>query len=368
MQATVLSGQWLGIRHNVHTLSSPVDDAGEARLRYVSDEIAGIRRFGCGKGFRYAWPDGTPVRDRATLKRIAGLAVPPAYRDVWICPLPDGRIQATGRDARRRKQYRYNERWRVVRDEAKFARLAEFASLLPAVRKVVARDLARSGMPKEKVLAAVVTLLETTLIRIGNDEYARSNDSYGLTTLRNGHVRVDRDRLRFRFKGKSGVPHSVDLHDRRLARIVAQCQDLPGQHLFSFVDSDGNAVPIDSTDVNAYIRSVANADYSAKDFRTWLGTVSCAQWLALNPAGTDTERRHNVVEACKIVAKRLRNTPAICRKSYIHPAILERYLREGRLEPRGRSVVRLRVSEEELLTIRLLRAEMRRRKRTHKPG
>lgn len=316
-------------------------DARDAHLRYVSDDVPGIRRLRFRGGFRYAWPDGTPVRDPATRERIAKLAVPPAYEAVWICPLPNGHIQATGRDARGRKQYRYHARWREARDASKFAHLLEFAAALPAIRESVSKDLARRGMPKEKVLAAVVTLLESTLIRVGNEEYARANDSYGLTTLTNGHVRVRGADLRFQFKGKSGVLHRVDLHDRRIARIVAQCLDLPGQHLFSFVDEEGTVATIDSSDVNDYIRAISNADYSAKDFRTWLATSSCAQWLADNPAETVTERKRTIVEACRFVAKHLRNTPAVCRSSYIHPAVLERYARDGRFDlPRAASRAR----------------------------
>jgi DNA topoisomerase-1 len=305
------------------------EDAKDANLRYVSDEAPGIRRLAKGNAFRYRWPDGKPVRDRATIERIAKLAIPPAYTDVWICTVPNGHVQATGRDARGRKQYRYHKRWRETRDASKFAHLLEFARALPAIRETVARDLSRRGMPKEKVLAAVVTLLEATLIRVGNEEYARANDSYGLTTLTNGHVRVRGAELRFQFKGKSGVLHRVDLQDRRIARIVAQCLDLPGQHLFSYVDESGVVSPIDSADVNDYIRTISNADYSAKDFRTWLATTACAQWLAENPAETATDRKRMLAEACRVVAKLLRNTPAVCRSSYIHPAIFERYISDG---------------------------------------
>ncbi len=307
-------------------------DAREARLRYVSDDGPGIRRVRSRGKFRYVWPDDTPVRDAATRDRIAKLAIPPAYESVWICPQPNGHIQATGRDARGRKQYRYHARWRETRDASKFAHLLDFAAALPAIRDCVAKDLARPGMPKEKVLAAVVTLLETTLIRVGNEEYARANDSYGLTTLTNGHVRVRGADLRFQFKGKSGILHRVDLHDRRIARVVAQCLDLPGQHLFGYVDDQGGVAAIDSAAVNDYIRAISNADYSAKDFRTWLATTTCAQWLAGNPAESPAERKRAVAEACRIVAKRLRNTPTVCRSSYIHPALFERFVRDGRFE------------------------------------
>lgn len=312
--------------------ADPVDEAKDAGLRYVTDQIPGIRRLARRGGFRYVSPAGTPVRDTPTLQRIAKLVIPPAYDDVWICPHPDGHLQATGRDARGRKQYRYHERWRKVRDSTKYERLAAFALVLPKLRRTVDRDLTRPGMPKEKVLAAVVTLLETTLVRIGNEEYARDNGSFGLTTLRNRHARVRGAEMRFEFDGKSGVRHRVHLHDRRLARVVARCQDLPGQRLFSFVDDQGNSVPIDSADVNEYIRVVSGEEFSAKDFRTWLATVYCAQWLQQRPEHSVTERERQVVAAVKAVAGRLRNTPAVCRKCYIHPAILEQYLAKGRLD------------------------------------
>jgi len=336
-----------------------VADARTANLRYVSDELPGIQRVNGKNGFRYRWPDGKAVRDRSTVERIKRLAIPPAYTGVWICPFPNGHIQATGRDARGRKQYRYHQRWREVRDASKFERLLDFATALPRIRATVASDLHRHGMPKEKILAAVVTLLETTLIRVGNDEYVRANDSYGLTTLRNAHVRVRGSHLRFRFRGKSGIPHQVDLHDRRLARIVERCQDLPGQQLFGYVDENGDAVAIDSADVNEYIRAVSSDDYSAKDFRTWLATVSCFQWLAANPAESLSDRRHAVVEACRAVAKRLRNTPAICRTCYIHPSVVERYLETGSLASDPSDDLE-ELSAAERLTLKLLRSSLRR--------
>jgi DNA topoisomerase-1 len=332
----------------------PVGEAKSAGLHYVSDARPGIRRERFRGKFRYVKPDGSTIRDESERNRIGHLAIPPAYEDVWISPDPLGHIQATGRDARGRKQYRYHERWRVVRDAAKYDRLLDFAEVLPAVRKALEHDLARTGMPKEKVLAGVVTLLETTLIRVGNEEYARSNQSFGLTTLRNRHARVRGANLRFEFKGKSGLQHRVDLHDRRLSRLVARCQELPGQHLFSFLDDDGTAVPIDSADVNAYIREIAGADFTAKDFRTWLGTVYCAHWLLEHPAQTEAERSKNAVEAVKSTALQLRNTPAVCRKCYIHPAVLERYLESGRLAPhKGRRASQLR--PEERFAVDLLR-------------
>jgi DNA topoisomerase-1 len=315
----------------VTAIEQAVEHAGNAGLRYVTDRAPGIRRVAENGGFAYLRPDGKPVRDEATLARIKSLAIPPAYADVWICPHPDGHLQATGRDARGRKQYRYHARWREERDSNKYERLSAFAKTLPALRRAVDRDLAKPGMPREKVLAAVVALLETTLIRIGNEEYARANGSYGLTTLRNRHARVRGATLRFEFAGKSGVRHRVDLHDRRIARVVARCRDLPGQQLFTYLDDEGNAVPIDSSDVNEYIRSICGEDFSAKDFRTWLATVHCAGWLRANPGDTRAERERRVVEAIKFVAQRLRNTPAVCRKCYVHPAIIERYLELGKL-------------------------------------
>jgi DNA topoisomerase-1 len=314
--------------------ADPIVEAKSAGLHYITDAKPGIRRERYRGKFRYVKPDGTIVRDDDEQRRIAHLAIPPAYEDVWISPDPRGHIQATGRDARGRKQYRYHERWREVRDAAKYDRMMEFAAALPALRETLAQDLAKRGMPKEKVLAGVVTLLESTLIRVGNEEYARDNQSFGLTTLRNRHARVKGANLRFEFKGKSGLQHRVDLHDRKLARLVAQCQELPGQHLFSYLDDDGNAVPVDSSDVNAYIREISNAEFTAKDFRTWLGTVRCAQWLLEHPAEAQGERTKNAVEAVKFTALHLRNTPAVCRKCYIHPAVLEQYLESGRLKAR----------------------------------
>lgn len=332
------------------------DEAHAAGLRYVADELPGIRRSRYRRRFRYVWPNGSPVSDAVTLERISKLAVPPAYTDVWICPFPNGHLQATGRDARNRKQYRYHQRWHAVRDETKYERLIAFASALPRIRRAVSRDLARPGMPKGKILAAVVSLLETTLIRVGNEEYARANDSFGLTTFRNRHVRVRGARLRFEFKGKSGLMHRVDLHDRRLARIVARCQDLPGQHLFTFLDDGGEAVSIDSADVNEYIRAIAGAEFSAKDFRTWLATVCCAQWLTENPTTRIRDRNDVVVQATKAVAKRLRNTPAICRKCYIHPALFERFLATGNLAIESYPKRRPGLRAEECAALAVLRA------------
>jgi DNA topoisomerase-1 len=271
--------------------------------------------------------DGTRVRHAATLARIRALAIPPAWTEVWICRSPHGHVQAVGRDARGRKQYRYHPRWRAVRDETKYARMLAFARALPAIRAAVARDLERPGLPRRKVLAAVVRLLETTLIRVGNEEYARQNGSFGLTTMRDGHVAVSGAALRFHFNGKSGRAHVVDVRDPRLARIVRRCQDLPGQTLFQYVDDDGARQTIDSADVNAYLREIAGEEFTAKDFRTWAGTVLAALALAEVQAFTSQRQaRRNIVRAVESVARRLGNTAAICRKGYVHPAVIEAYL------------------------------------------
>lgn len=311
-----------------------VESAKAAGLRYVTDEIPGIRRIARGKHFSYIAPDGTEIRDKAELARIKSLAVPPAYTDVWICPRADGHIQATGRDARGRKQYRYHARWREVRDENKYGRMIAFAENLPKIRKRIEADLALPGLPREKVLATVVELLQSTAIRIGNDEYAKENNSYGLTTLQNRHAKVQGSTVRFSFRGKSGIRHAIDLQDKRLAKVIRQCQDLPGQQLFEYVDDDGTTTrAIDSSDVNEYIREISLEEFSAKDFRTWLGTVTCAVLLAREEAAeTATERKQRVVSVIKDVAKRLGNTPSVCRKCYVHPHVLDTYMEAGALD------------------------------------
>jgi DNA topoisomerase-1 len=272
-------------------------------------------------------PDGTRVRDAETLVRIRSLAIPPAWADVWICRAPNGHVQAAGRDARGRKQYRYHARWRATRDETKYARMLAFARVLPTIRARVAGDLARPGLPREKILATVVRLLETTLIRIGNEEYARDNGSFGLTTMRDRHVAVSGALLRFHFRGKSGKEHAVDIRDPRLARIVRRCQELPGQELFQYVAEDGSRQTIDSADVNAYLRTIAGEEFTAKDFRTWAGTVLAAIALAEIAAFTSRRQaRRNILRAVESVARRLGNTPAICRKGYVHPAVIDAYL------------------------------------------
>jgi DNA topoisomerase-1 len=308
-------------------VTDPVEAAQSAGLRYVSDILPGIRRKRSGKGFTYVGPDGKTIRDQKELARIRSLAVPPAYTDVWICPNPNGHIQATGRDARGRKQYRYHPKWREVRDETKFGRMLAFSEALPRIRARVETDLQRPGLPREKVLATVVRLLECTCIRVGNDEYAKANRSYGLTTLRDQHVEISGSNLRFEFRGKSGKTHRVDLNDRRLARIVQRCQALPGEDLFQYVDDDGVRQTIGSGDVNDYIREISEEDFTAKDFRTWAGTLLAVAALSEAEAfTTQRQAKSNVLRAIDRVAEQLNNTRAVCRKYYVHPAVFETYL------------------------------------------
>jgi DNA topoisomerase-1 len=327
-QASVTTGQRKRRPRSAANHSiDPADSAEAAGLRYVSDTAPGITRRRAGDGFRYLGADGKPVRDAATLARIRSLAIPPAYRDVWICPSPRGHIQATGRDARGRKQYRYHPKWRDVRDETKFGRMLAFSDALPAIRQRIERDMARTGLPREKVLATVVRLLESTRIRVGNDEYTRANRSFGLTTLRDQHVEITGSKLRFEFRGKSGKRHTVGLTDRRLARIVRQCQAIPGAELFQYLDDDGQRQTIGSGDVNDYIREITGQDFTAKDFRTWGGTMLAAEALAALDAGeSEKDRKAAIVRAVDQVAGHLNNTRAICRKYYVHPLIFESFL------------------------------------------
>jgi DNA topoisomerase-1 len=340
--------------------TDPLESAQAAGLRYVSDSAPGLRRRRAGTGFSYVGPDGRPVRDKATLARIRSLAIPPAYTDVWICPTANGHIQATGRDARGRKQYRYHPRWREVRDETKFGRMLAFSEALPGLRAKVEQDLARPGLPREKVLATVVRLLECTGIRVGNDEYARNNQSFGLTTLQDRHVEITGSKLRFEFRGKSGKTHRVSLNDRRLARIVARCQAVPGADLFQYLDDEGNRVAIGSGDVNDYLRALTGEDFTAKDFRTWAGTLQAVAALeAVGPAPTEREAKAEILKAIDQVAERLNNTRAVCRKYYVHPAVLETYqagslhgaLQNGGPLPKAAAAL----SEEEQAVVRLLR-------------
>ena len=301
--------------------------AREAGLRYATDTRPGISRRRSGNGFSYRDADGATIRDKPTLARIRALAIPPAWTDVWICPWPNGHVQASGRDARGRKQYRYHADWHHRRGIDKFDRMLAFAEVLPRIRRRCDADLAKRGLSREKVLAAVVRLLELTLIRVGNDEYARLNRSFGLTTLRDRHARIDGTAVRFRFRGKSGQTHEVGLRDRRLAGVVRRCQELPGQELFQFVDDDGQVRDVASDDVNAYIREASGGDFTAKDFRTWAGTVLAYRALrALQPGDGDRGAKRNVVEAIRQTADRLGNTPAVARGSYVHPALLDAYL------------------------------------------
>jgi DNA topoisomerase-1 len=345
-------------------VSDTVESAQAAGLRYVSDIMPGIRRKKAGKGFTYVGTDGKTIRDAKELARIRSLAVPPAYTDVWICPTPNGHIQATGRDARGRKQYRYHPKWREVRDETKFGRMLAFSEVLPRIRRRVEKDLARSALPRQKILATVVRLLECTRIRVGNEEYSRANRSFGLTTLQDRHVEVSGSKLRFEFRGKSGKVHSVSLSDRRLARIVHRCQALPGEDLFQYVDDEGVRQTIGSGDVNDYIREISGEEFTAKDFRTWAGTILAV--AALTEGGAWTSQRQaksNVLRAIDQVAEQLNNTRAICRKYYVHPAVFETYLagtmletlQNGTKEAAKKYAATKDLSPEEVAVVRLLR-------------
>ena len=361
------------INTNSNTTPSPAKSAQVVGLRYVTDERPGFRRERCGRGFRYRSSESRIIRDRHTLKRINSLVIPPAWVDVWICPLDHGHLQATGRDERGRKQHLYHPRWRETRDQTKYDRLIDFARALPGIRRQLRRDLAREGLCREKVLATVVRLLEVSLIRVGNDEYARDNKSYGLTTMKNRHATVRGARIKFQFRGKSGKQHVVEVEDRRIARIVRACQELPGLELFQYVVDDGQNHDVGSGDVNDYLRGISGRDFTAKDFRTWAGTISAANELQqLGPPELEPEARRNVVAAVKATAQILGNTPAVCRKSYIHPAIIEAYL-DGSLIPKldewkGRttsdSSYRLRPKEAVVLLF-LKSAASGRKKRTH---
>jgi DNA topoisomerase-1 len=313
-----------------------------AGLRYTTDAIPGIRRVKRRGGFSFLDRGGKPIADKGEIARIKALAIPPAYTDVWICPHANGHLQATGRDARGRKQYRYHKRWRAVRDENKFDRMIEFAKALPAIRAAVTRDVALPGMPREKVLATIVSLMERTAIRVGNEEYARENDSYGLTTLREDHVDVKGSTVRFHFRGKSGKEHDIEVRDKRIARIVKKSQDLPGQQLFEYVDDDGTVRPVHSDDVNEYLKSVSDGDFTAKDFRTWDATMMCALELAAIKAEehSQTERKRLVTDVIKKVAEHLGNTPAVCKKSYVYPGVIDEFMSSGALALIEKAVAR----------------------------
>jgi len=310
-----------------HLTGSGTQSARSAGLRYVSDRMPGIRRIGTGRTFRYIGPNNRILRDPETLNRIRALAIPPAWTEVWICPFPEGHLQAVGRDARKRKQYRYHARWREVRDTTKFERMIVFGKLLPQIRARIKKDLSLPNLPKEKVLATIVRLLETTLIRVGNDEYARQNQSFGLTTLRNQHVDIAGSEVKFFFQGKSGIKHRISVEDAHLARIVRRLRDLPGYELFQYVDEEGQTRSISSTDVNEYLREITGEDFTAKDFRTWAGTVRAAHALAAAPTfTTGRQAKRNILRAVESVAEQLRNTVAVCRKCYIHPAVIDAYM------------------------------------------
>jgi DNA topoisomerase I len=327
---------------NTMALADPPAAAKAAGLRYVNDNKPGIRRERDGETFRYVDQKGAPVDDEDTLKRIRALAIPPAWTDVWICPQANGHLQATGRDARGRKQYRYHAKWRAVRDEVKYGRMIKFGQALPAIRREVDRALALPGLPREKVLATIVYLLEVTMMRVGNEEYARTNKSFGLTTLRRRHVHIDGSDVEFRFRGKSGVYHKVKVHDKRLARIIQRTRDLPGQDLFEYIDEQGETRTVDSSDVNDYLRSIAGEEYTAKDFRTWSGTVLAAMALQeFEKFDSETQAKKNIVRAIEHVAEKLGNTPSVCRKCYVHPAVLDAYLEGAALQ-----VLRARAEEE----------------------
>ena len=350
-------------------INDPEVSAEEAGLVYVTDGGPGIRRRRAGKGWTYIGPDGRRIGDEGRIAWINRLAIPPAWTDVWICPIKRGHLQATGRDSRGRKVYRYHPRWRQVRDEAKYGRLVEFARALPRIRRRTQRDLRRRGQPREKVLALVVRLLEETLIRVGNEEYARDNRSYGLSTLRDRHVDVRGESITFSFRGKSGKEHEIGLRDRRLARLVRQCQEIPGQELFQYYDEDGNRVAVTSGDFNDYLREISGDEFTAKDFRTWAGTVAAAMALQeFLEIDDEAGRKKAVVAAVEEVAEQLGNTPTVCRACYVHPEVIDRYLdgtmvdalsRRARGVGRGAHALRA----EEAAVLGLLQARLARERR-----
>ncbi|MGI8603499.1 MAG: DNA topoisomerase IB [Verrucomicrobiales bacterium] len=333
--------------------TSSHESAHAGGLRYVTDSTPGIRREKRGEAFIFFDVRGRSLKDRETVARIKALAIPPAWRDVWICPAANGHLLATGRDARGRKQHRYHPKWREIRDETKFNRMLAFARALPAIRRRIARDMRKTALSREKVLATLIRLLESSLIRVGNEEYARANRSFGLTTMLDRHARISGSTVEFQFRGKSGKQHSIGLDDRRLATIVKKCQDLPGQQLFQFVDQDGHVRDVGSSDVNDYLREVTGADFTAKDFRTWAGTVLAV--LALRECekvDSKAKAKKNILRAIEHVAGRLGNTPAICRKSYIHPMVFDAYLDGSMLK-----TTRQRVRRELIDSIRDLTPE-----------
>ena len=326
----------------VHSEPLPalVQEAREAGLRYTSDENAGLSRKRVDDVFVYLDAKGGKIKDEVVLARIKNLVIPPAWTDVWISPLENGHIQATGRDARKRKQYRYHSRWREHRDGTKFEHMLRFARVLPKIRQRVERDLRKAGMPREKILATVVRLLETTVIRVGNDEYARENHSYGLTTMRNRHVQITKGDIKFSFRGKSGKHHDIELHDTRLARIIRQCQEMPGQVLFTYIENE-EAKHVGSHDVNEYLREITGSDFTAKDFRTWIGTVLAGTaFREFQGVTSERQAKKNISMVVESVSKVLGNTPAVCRKCYIHPEVIHSYLEGETIES-----LRQRISE-----------------------
>jgi DNA topoisomerase-1 len=338
-----------------------------ARLRYVTDMTSGIRRVRKGKAFSYTNQRGRVIHDPKVLERIRLLVIPPAWEDVWICPWASGHIQACGVDARGRKQYKYHAAWQQVRDEQKYGKLVLFARALPAIRRRVARDLRRPGLPREKVLAAVVRLLELTRMRVGNEEYARQNDTYGLTTIRNGHAKVRGRVVRFDFQGKHQIQHEIEVGDSELARVVRRCKDLPGEELFEYVDDAGESRDVKAGDVNQYLRQIAGREFSAKDFRTWAGTVAAAYELGRCEACTSQSAAKRVIsQAVASVAERLGNTKAVCRKAYIHPAVIAAFLEEslkGVLHPKRKPANKHRLPAHEAAVLRLLELHQRRQGR-----
>ncbi len=340
---------------------APPEVASGGGLRYVHDGQPGIRRVRRRGAFTYTDADGKTIREPATLARIAALAIPPAWEDVWICPTPSGHLQATGRDARGRKQYRYHPEWRRRRDHSKFSRMLAFGQALPRIRARVASDLRTRSLTRETVLAAVVRLLDESGLRVGNTSYARENGSYGVTTLRNRHVEIETDRVVLTFRGKGGKEHHVSLQDARLARIVRNCRAIPGYELFQYVDEDGQRQQVESHHVNDYLREIAGQDFTAKDFRTWRGTVlALAALREVGPASSDTQAARKVNEAIREVATALGNTLAVCRASYVHPAVIEAY--SGGAIPRLPSAASRWLSREERATLALLRAAERPRR------
>jgi DNA topoisomerase-1 len=347
--------------------ADPVEAAHDAGLIYTSDAEAGLRRVRKGRSFIYRDATGRVVRERATLERIESLAVPPAWKDVWICARPRGHLQATGRDARGRKQSRYHARWRETRDADKYARLLGFARALPRIRARVARDLRLPGLPRQKVIATLVKLLEMTLARVGNEEYARENGSFGLTTLRDRHVKVRGATVRFLFRGKSGREHELGVTDRRVANVIKRCEELPGQMLFQYVDENGKRGLVTSDDVNGYLRETTGEDFTAKDFRTWAGTLLAA--CALRDAArfeSETEAKRNVLAAIDSVARKLGHTRAVCRRAYVHPAVIDTYL-DGSLESAldvEHAARKGRLRADEVALVAFLKRTTRRRERS----